>query len=76
MAATLVRAGDAPYRFETGIAPIEEIANKEKVFPLEWINEDGTGLKEEYIRYAMPLIQGELTPIYENGLPKHIKPLK
>ncbi len=76
VAATLVRAENEPYRFTTGIAPIEEIANKEKVFPVEWINEEGTGLTEEYIRYALPLIQGELVPVYENGLPKHIQPLK
>ena len=76
VAATLVRVANEPYRFTTGIAPIEEIANKEKVFPVEWINEEGTGLTEEYIRYALPLIQGELVPVYENGLPKHIQPLK
>ena len=76
VAATLVRAGDEPYRFTTGVVAIEEIANKEKVFPREWITADGTGLTEEYIRYALPLIQGELTPVYENGLPKHIQPLK
>ena len=76
VAATLVRASDEPYRFTTGVVAIEEIANKEKVFPCEWINENGTGLTEEYIRYALPLIQGELTPVYENGLPKHIQPIK
>ena len=76
VAATLVRVSENPYRFTTGVVAIEEIANKEKVFPCEWINEEGTGLTKEYIRYALPLIQGELTPIYENGLPKHISPLK
>ena len=76
VAATLVRVSENPYRFITGVVAIEEIANKEKVFPVEWINEAGTGLTEEYISYALPLIQGELTPIYENGLPKHINPLK
>ena len=76
VAATLVRESDDPYRFTTGVVAIEEIANKEKVFPTAWIDGAGTGLTEEYIRYALPLIQGELTPIYENGLPKHITPLK
>ena len=75
VAATLVRASNEPYRCETGLVEIDEIANKEKVFPVEWINEAGTGLTEEYIRYAMPLIQGELTLTYEGGVPKHITPI-
>jgi 6-phosphofructokinase 1 len=72
VAATFVRTSDAPYCCEMGIVAIEEIANREKVVPLEWIDEDGTGLTEEYLTYARPLIQGELTPYFENGLPKHL----
>ena len=73
VAATLVRVSSKPYRWTTGVHAIEEIANQEKCVPTEWINEDGTGLTEEYIQYALPLIQGELTPIYFNGLPQHIQ---
>ena len=29
-------------------------------------------LTEDYIKYAKPLIMGELTPIYTNGLPTHL----
>ena len=70
--ATLVRASDAPYCYETGIATIEGIANQEKTVPLAWINDDGTGLNEEYFTYARPLIQGELAPMYVDGLPCHL----
>ena len=72
VAATLVRASDTPYRCETGIVAIEQMANLEKAVPLSWITEDGMGLTEEYLAYARPLIQGELTPFYENGLPCHL----
>ena len=29
-------------------------------------------IPEEYIEYALPLIQGEMPPMYENGLPSHL----
>ena len=72
VATTLVRASNNPYRFETGVADINEIANKEKGLPVEWIDEEGTGLLAPYFEYALPLIAGELTHIYENGVPRFI----
>jgi 6-phosphofructokinase 1 len=67
-----VRLSDKPYRFATGLVDIHEIANKEKKVPLEWINETHTGMNEQFLTYARPLIQGELTPYYVDGLPYHI----
>ena len=72
VAAIFTRTSNVPYRCGVSIAEIDKIANMEKTVPLSWINEDGTGLTEEYIKYAMPLIQGEMSPIYENGLPCHL----
>lgn len=72
VASVFVRTSDAPYTCETGVVDIHEIANLEKTVPVEWINEDGTDLTEAYLTYARPLIQGELTPYFENGLPKHL----
>ena len=40
--------------------------------PKEWIGADGCSITEEYLAYARPLIMGELFPIYENGVPKHL----
>ena len=71
--ATLVRTSDAPYQCETGIEQISEVANKEKTVPREWINAEGTNMTEAYFTYALPLIQGELAPIYVNGVPTHLK---
>ena len=73
VAATLVRVSDAPYRCETGVVDVREMANREKTLPLEWITADGRGVTEAYLAYALPLIQGELTPIYANGLPTHLR---
>lgn len=45
-------------------------ANTEKTVPLEWINEDGTGLTMDYVNYALPLIQGDMKAPLEDGLPR------
>ncbi|MBR1669644.1 MAG: 6-phosphofructokinase [Butyrivibrio sp.] len=68
----LKRISNAPYQCTTELHPISEIANLEKKVPLEWVNEDFTQMKQEFIDYAYPLIQAELTPIYVGGLPQHI----
>ena len=66
------RVSNAPYQTTTELHPISEVANLEKKVPLEWINADHTDMMPEFLAYAMPLIQAELTPIYVEGLPHHI----
>ena len=56
----------------TDIYDIHDIANVEKKVPLEWIDTKNNMMKQEFIDYALPLIQGELTPIFKNGLPAHL----
>lgn len=51
---------------------IHDVANFEKKVPMEWINDYKTGMKKEFLTYARPLIQAELTPVYIDGLPRHI----
>ena len=51
---------------------IHDIANVEKKIPAEWIDEENKTLTEDFIKYAKPLIQGELTPIFKDGLPVHL----
>lgn len=51
---------------------IHDIANGEKTVPVEWITEDGRGLKQEFLDYVRPLIMGELLPVYVDGLPAHL----
>ncbi len=54
--------------------PLEEVANAEKKVPMEWITKDGTGLTQDYIDYALPLIEGPAcaAPL-EDGLPRFAK---
>jgi 6-phosphofructokinase len=72
MVVTLKRISNAPYQCTTEIHDIAEVANLEKKVPLEWISDDRTQMKQEFIDYAKPLIQAELTPVYVSGLPRHI----
>jgi len=52
---------------------IEKMANIEKFVPKEWINETKDHVTQDYIDYALPLIQGEVQPYFVNGMPRHIK---
>lgn len=47
------------------------VANAEKTVPLSWITPDGAGLTQEFIDYALPLIQGEPDRRIKNGLPSY-----
>ena len=69
---TLDRIVEDPYCCGTSAYDIHAIANVERAVPDEWITEDGCGLNDGYETYARPLIQGELTPLYVNGTPRHL----
>ena len=49
------------------------VANTEKKIPAEWFNETKDGLTEEFVKYALPLIQGETQLPKEDGLPRFVK---
>ena len=66
---TLVRGDSDTYSCETGLAPLADVANNVKKLPREWINEDGVSMNFQFIRYAQPLIQGEVTLPHDNGVP-------
>ena len=72
MMVTLNRVSDNPYTFETGVYDIHDIANVEKKVPMEWIDLDNNQMKDEFLTYARPLIQGELLPMFKNGVPEHL----
>ena len=59
------------YFCQTVLVPLAEVANKEKKVPLEWITKDQSYVTDEFIKYAMPLIQGEAPRVYENSLPRY-----
>ena len=67
--AAIKRLSDQPYRVETEMVDVTKVANFEKKVPADWITEDGMHVNEKFERYARPLIQAELSPIYINGVP-------
>ena len=64
------RLPDAPYRINYELKDVHQICNQEKTVPLEWITKDGSDVSQEFIDYALPLIQGSVKIPEENGLPK------
>ena len=67
---TAVRT-DSPYKVEISSSPVSAIANMVKTVPDAYINEAGNGITEAGLAYLAPLILGERTPVFENGMPKH-----
>ena len=70
---TLERVSASPYRCETGLADLLDVANGEKFFPHEWITDDGFFVTDDFLEYAEPLILGEIKPVIKNGLPEFIR---
>ena len=66
---TLVRGDNDTYSCETGLAPLADVANNVKKLPREWINEDGVSMNFQFVRYAQPLIQGEVAVPHDSGVP-------
>jgi len=69
---TLTRVPGSDYKVTYGAADISGIADKEKKVPESWITSEGNGVTEDMINYLTPLVQGELSCKYENGIPKYI----
>ena len=58
------------YKCEIELLPLSEVANTEKKVPREWINEEGNGVTQEFVDYALPLINGENVGPKVSGLPR------
>ena len=70
---TIVRKSGKPYRWEIGVARLEDVANREKKMPRDFITPDGFHITAKCRRYLLPLIAGEAYPPYRNGLPDYVK---
>ena len=66
---------DGRYACRTKLIPLMEAANAEKKIPREWINATEDGLNQQFIDYALPLIQGETDAPKVDSLPRfaHLK---
>jgi 6-phosphofructokinase 1 len=63
---------DGKYVCHIDTIDLDKVANTEKKVPLEWITEEGNGLKQEFVDYALPLIEGESRIVREDGLPRFV----
>jgi 6-phosphofructokinase len=67
----IVRTGQRPYKWKIGMAPLADVANREKMMPRDFITADGFGVTEACRKYLVPLIAGESYPPYKDGLPDY-----
>ena len=68
----LKRLSDDPYQCGTEVKDVHKIANDEKLVPRNWVNEEGTYVTNEFISYVGPLIQGDVSPVMVDGIPRHL----
>lgn len=66
------RLSDDPYQSGTEVKDVHKIANDEKLVPREWVNEDGSYVTDEFVNYVRPLIQGDVSPVMVDGIPRHL----
>ena len=69
----IVRVSDKPYRWKIGIAPLTDVANKEKMLPRNFISADGYGITAKARAYLAPLMRGEDPPPFKDGLPVYVR---
>ena len=69
----LKRISSYPYQCITESVDVQQVANLEKKVPLDWIAPDGMQVTAAFEEYARPLILDEVTPVYVNGTPRHIR---
>jgi 6-phosphofructokinase 1 len=69
----IVRLADAPYRWEIGVAELKDVANVERKMPREFISADGFHITDKCRAYLAPLIAGEDSPHWRDGLPDYVR---
>ena len=68
----LNRLSDDPYQCGTEVKDVHKIANDEKLVPREWVNKEGNFVTDEFVAYVRPLIQGDVSPVMVDGIPRHL----
>ena len=69
----IVRGPGKRYRWSIGEARLEDVANREKKMPRNYITRDGFGITPEALAYLSPLIAGEAYPDYRHGMPVYVR---
>lgn len=63
------RLSDKPYKWKIESASLSKIANVEKTLPKGYISRDGFNITNKGLDYLKPLIQGETSLNYKDGIP-------
>ena len=69
----IVRGDGDKYKAETTLVDLNDVANGVKHFPENWINEDKVSISQQFNKYILPLMQGEVKVPFENGLPAYVR---
>jgi ATP-dependent phosphofructokinase / diphosphate-dependent phosphofructokinase len=69
----MTRGSGKEYTCETLLIDLNDVANKEKKIPAEWMNEEGNFVKQPLLDYMRPLIIGEVKIRMENGIPRYTR---
>jgi ATP-dependent phosphofructokinase / diphosphate-dependent phosphofructokinase len=69
---TIVRVSERPYKWKIGMAQLDDVANKEKMMPRDFITADGFHISAKCRKYLAPLIVGEDYPPFKNGMPDYV----
>ncbi len=70
--ASINRISNDPYQWIIEPTDVVNVANKAKSVPLEWITPEKNDVTEEMTAYLRPLIIGEVSLQYRDGLPAYL----
>ncbi|MCW8131779.1 MAG: 6-phosphofructokinase [Planctomycetota bacterium] len=71
---TLVRTSNKPYKCDTGLAKLSDVANGEHFLPRDFLDENGTMITRKFRDYLEPLVKGEVkVPMGKDGLPQYVR---
>jgi 6-phosphofructokinase len=58
--ATILRNPGPTYSVRYDKVPLDEVANSERTFPAEWIDQSGRDVTDDFVGYARPLVGEEM----------------
>jgi 6-phosphofructokinase 1 len=64
------RLSDSPYKWKIETASLKNVANVEKTMPKKFISANGFEITAAGKKYLRPLIQGEASTKFKNGIPE------
>jgi len=69
----IVRGKGKRYTWKISEAPLDKVANVEKMMPRSYITRDGFNITQAGRDYLAPLVAGEDYPPYKGGMPQYVK---